>query len=339
MKTIARESNIDIIRVLSVFIIVNFHFCAALGRIESPFYRYANGGWGSVGTTMFYLMSGYVMMLNYPKVEHIKAYYQKRALSLYPTFYIVFLAGYLYHSIDMKNFQYGGAPWRFLYSILGIDGYMTMNGIQTYYIIGEWFTGVIIICYLLYPILNLLIQKYQLATTLILFLFYFSNICFHFSKTVPDAAICTGLFLFWLGMLMQTHSNHIKQTKILLPICILCIISIVSIKLPFFELPYKNLLGISIFTILYILCNQRTLPVNIEKYVQYICKISYPIYLCHHIIINILAAENVHRVHSTQDVLLLLIAAYTLILLFSSLVYYFEKGVMKALKKLPQKLK
>ena len=235
MKTITRESNIDIIRLLSVFIIINFHFCAALGKTAFLFYGYRNGGWGSVGTTIFYLMSGYVMMLNYPKVEHRKAYFQKRFLALYPTFYIVFLASYLYHSIDIQNFQYGGAPWRLLYSILGIDGYVSMNGIQSYYIIGEWFTGVLTICYLLYPLLNLLIQKYKLSTTFILFVLYFSNTLLHFSKTVPEAAICTGIFLFWLGMLIQTHANSIKRSKILVPVCILCIITIVSIKLPFFE--------------------------------------------------------------------------------------------------------
>lgn len=333
---INRESNIDIIRFISVFIIINFHFCAALGKTGSPFYGYANGGWGSVGTTMFYLISGYVMMLSYPKVTQTGLYYKKRALALYPTFYIVFLAGYLYASIDRKNFLYGGAPWRILFSLLGIDGYIALNGIQSYYIIGEWFTGILIICYLLYPVLNFLIQKCEIITSLILFLAYFSNIFLHFSKTAPDAAVCTGIFLFWLGMLIQKHSACLKRIKILIPLCIICIIVIVSVKLPFFELPYKNLLGLSLFMTLYLLFDQRVLPAGVAKCVSYICKISYPIYLCHHVIINVLVGKNINRIHSSLDEILLLLAAYILILIFSSLAYY-SSGKLKHLMRQQKK--
>ncbi len=323
-----RNFSLDLIRCLCVITIINFHFCTALSNTDSVFYGYANGGWGSVATTMFYLISGYVMMLCHPQDIDLKQFYKKRALAIFPILHLTFLCGYLYNSIKQNNFLYGGSPWRFVFSFLGIDGYASMYGIQTYYIIGEWFTGVILVCYLVYPLLNFLLRKYCLPSTIIIMGTYFANIVFPLSKISPDASISTGILLFWLGMLTYRYQTQLlKWRKIIIPITLSLIALITMVKLPFYQLPWKNVLGISIFSVLYLSLNKIEPSKYMTSLIRYVCKISYPIYLCHHMILNICVAQIAPNTLRAE--LLTLLFIYICILICSSLIYVIAQRLLK----------
>ena len=117
MNNPPRNSGLDLLRLISILMIVTFHYLSAIGYENSFLVLYANGGWGSVGTTVFFLLSGYLLIQNNQNIPLVK-FYQKRALSLFPTMHIMFLVFFIFHAIRVKNVFYGGHPCKIILSSL-----------------------------------------------------------------------------------------------------------------------------------------------------------------------------------------------------------------------------
>ena len=74
-----------------------------------------------------------------------------RAAATYPAFWLGFAALFLYGEVLHGN-NADIPRWRVIFSLLGLDGYLTPVTV-TFYKIGEWFLGVILILYLVFPLL------------------------------------------------------------------------------------------------------------------------------------------------------------------------------------------
>lgn len=285
-----RRVSLDIIRCIAILMIFTFHFSGTIGIIDSIFYGYQNGGWGCVGTTMFFVLSGFLMRECYNDMESVGLFYKKRLLAIIPLQIICFLVGYIIHSIRVSDFFYGGEPWKIIFSLIGIDAYLQFYYISNYYVIGEWFTAIILLLYILFPLLRKLFNKHMLVTTICLTLSYLGNIIWGFQNIVPDASVYTGVYMFWLGMLIQKYVHQIVKRKYLLVLPIILLLLIVNVKLPGYALIWKNLLGISIFMILLIALWQMKPDKRFTNVVCFISDISFAVYLCHHYIINWIAS-------------------------------------------------
>lgn len=320
-----RNISLDFIRIVAIWIIVTFHFCVLLTLNQG----YANGDWGCVGTTIFFVLSGYVMRLCYKQITDIKKFYIKRFLSIYPMFWISFIIAYLIHSLQLSSFRYGGPLWKLLFSIIGIDNYLSFYQIPTYAVVGEWFTFIIIILYILYPILNTLFNKRFLVTTIILVALYFSNV-FANAFTVPDDAnLITGIFMFWIGMIIEKYNQELKKHLFhSIPFIIIAFI-IIFIKLPFFPLPWKNLLGICFFIILLIITRKFDGRGFFAKNISFLSKVSYAIYLSHHFILYFMYARFGVYLISGRRILLFYVGALFIILLASIALYYITELFIK----------
>lgn len=62
------------------------------------------------------------------------------------------------------------------FSILGIDGYIANWGVQTFFLVGEWFLGYIIIIYIIFPILRKGVNEYPLLLAIITAVLYILSI-------------------------------------------------------------------------------------------------------------------------------------------------------------------
>ena len=320
-----RNISLDIIRIIAIWIIVTFHFYVLLALNEG----YANGDWGCVGTTIFFILSGYVMRLCYKQITDIKRFYKKRFLSIYPMFWIAFFTAYFIHSLHVSNFRYGGPLWKLLFSIIGIDNYLSFYQIPTYALVGEWFTIIIIILYILYPLLNVLFNKKLLVTTIILSALYFINV-FADAFTVPDDAnLITGIFMFWIGMILEKYNQELKNHLFhIIPFIIIALL-IVFVKLPFFTLPWKNLLGICIFIILLIITSKLDDGGLFARIISFLSKISYAIYLSHHIILYFMYRRFGMYLVSGKRILFFYVGILFLILLVSIVLYYITELFIK----------
>lgn len=282
----SRKSQFDIIRILAILMIFNYHFCMECGLNESLFCVYKNGGWGSVGTSIFFLLSGYLIHMG-SKNTKIDTYIKKRFLSIYPALWLSFILVYLLTSIKLNNYLWGGEIWRIALSFIGIDTYLQYYYIPTYSCVGEWFTGMILFLYIAYLLLRILIKKCPVITTIVITILYFAECIKGLQPAVPaDASIFTGLMLFWLGMLFQEYEILLKPKVIKTIAAVAVAMLIMFVRLPFIGnvLPWKNLLGIAIFYLMYVLFSLITYSETASKILSFFSSISFSVYLIHHFV-------------------------------------------------------
>lgn len=282
-----RMPQFDLLRIVAILIIFNYHFCNEIGAHQSVFYEYKNGGWGSVGTCIFFILSGYMIHMTCVSSD-MKSYFKKRFLSIFPPLWISFVIAYLITSLQQSNFLWGGNPLKLVLSFAGFDTYAVLYGLLTYACVGEWFTGMIIFLYVAYLLLRVLIKKAPVVTTIVLAVLYFAESMFAIQPIVPpDSSVFTGLALFWFGMLIQEHPDLLKFSYIKVFVAVAAAALVLFVPLPVVGnvLPWKNLLGIALF---YLLINDFAyIPYgdNGKEVLKYFSNISFIIYLTHHFVI------------------------------------------------------
>ncbi|MBE5910949.1 acyltransferase family protein [Pseudobutyrivibrio sp.] len=282
-----RMPQFDLLRVVAILIIFNYHFCTEIGAEDSIFCGYKNGGWGSVGTCIFFILSGYMIQMTCKNVD-IKKYIKKRFLSIFPPLWICFIIAYLITSISRSDFFWGGNILKLVLSFAGFDTYAVYFNILTYACVGEWFTGMIIFLYCAYLILRVLMRKAPIATTIVLTVLYFAEAMYAIQPVVPaDASIFTALALFWLGMLFQEHPNWLGYGIIKTLFALIATGLVLFVPLPYVGnvLPWKNLLGIALFYLLINLFSAIPYGDKSRETLKYLSGISFIIYLAHHFVI------------------------------------------------------
>lgn len=282
-----RMPQFDLLRIVAILIIFNYHFCIDMGADKSIFCSYKNGGWGSVGTCIFFVLSGYMIHMT-SKNKAVGEYLKKRFLSIYPPLWICFFIAFVIYGAIRNNYFWAGHPVRIILSLMGIDTYVMFYGIPTYALVGEWFTGMIIFLYAAYLLLRVLMKKAPVITTIILAALYFAESMIGIQPVfAPDASVFTGVALFWLGMLLQENEGWLKFGIIKTILAIIATAVVLLMPLPYIGnvLPWKNLLGIALFYLLTNLFSLIPYGDNSKKVLEYFGGISFIIYLIHHFVI------------------------------------------------------
>lgn len=301
-----RNYGLDYLRFIAIMMIFTFHYGCTYELFSSPIVIFKNGAWGCPGTTVFFILSGFLLRKKYEVVSDIKVFYQKRFLAIFPAFYIAFIPCYLVCSIFAGNFLFAGSPLKFIYTLLGIDNYLGFYGINTYALVGEWFTAIIIVAYLIYPLLSFFFNKNKYIVMGVITVLYLVNVFFGIDPVVADASVFSGIFLFTLGMLFSDTFAKIKRKYIVLPISVAISILIIFVNLPdsIPETITSNLLGISLFTAMYLLFTwfSATKPFSgMNKAAKYLSSLSYCIYLSHHFVLRTLFEKFEPHVNTTAS--------------------------------------
>lgn len=331
-----RELRIDIIRIIAIVMIFCFHYCCVLGLTDSHLYGYANGGWGCVGTTIFYIVSGYSLQLRYKRFDadnKISSFYKKRFFAIFPSIWIIFIVGYLVNALGGAGYRYGGSPLKIIFSILGIDGYLSFLGKQTYYVTGEWYTAVILAIYVVYPIICYIFQKFRFTGLILITLIYGLNIALWSDKVSPDASFITGILMFYIGMIICEYRDILGKCWWLIFAYITIALVIYKIELPYYKhtLPYKNLLGIVVFLIVFVLVtliDKTGKSSTFNKVISYLASITFEVYLIHHyVLIKMQARYNVNVSDSNAKIKLLVISAFITLVLAMVVNYCVKKFI------------
>lgn len=85
-----RKIEIDFIRCVCAIGIIVYHFYCHSNCSEKIFYSFANGLWGDVIVSVFFMISGAVLFLNNSEVKDWLGFYKKRWKSIFPDFYIIY---------------------------------------------------------------------------------------------------------------------------------------------------------------------------------------------------------------------------------------------------------
>ena len=174
-----REPNFDVIRAVSTVAIVLFHYSYTFYEFNisasgPEFLVFSNGDYGEVFVAVFFMLSGGVLLFNYPvlydsdkrsTLKNVADYYVNRWLAIFPMFYLGWFVMYILQSVHYGTWLWGGSAKNFILSFIGMDGYFLHWG-SNYYSIGEWFIGGIIFMYLLYPELLFLWNHARAIVTL-----------------------------------------------------------------------------------------------------------------------------------------------------------------------------
>ena len=324
--------SISFVRALSSLGILIFHyFCHSNGNFKF-LYGTANSNWGFMFSTTFFCISGTVLYYNYPKIESIKIFYYKRWKSIFPSYYICFLYFFINTAFNKKQLFYNGHWTKLFLTLIGLDGYLKYR-FNSYYLIGEWFLGAIIIIYFLYPLILFIMDINIFIIYIIIgigfILMYKTNI-FIIQK---NNNIITCLNSFYFGMISMKFKKFYFNNSFALIFSLLLLVFLSKVKI------YINAF-ILVFQLqsfsLYILLMQTGIYIMSKKYAgifHKISKISLSIYLIHHrLIINILELKNpfewyLHLSLLTLTVLLTIICSKIHLMVVDYVIksYLFEK--------------
>ena len=337
----------DVIRFVSMAAIVYYHliitlYLSGIRQLESVHHLYENNNIhvATVGVGLFFMISGAGLMLSTKDAEHLnlKEYYKKRFFKILVPFYLVYVLWLLaFMLLTGEGFSgiytSGASPIMFIFTLLGMDAYISSFGIATFSIgIGEWFLGALVIMCLVFPFLRWSIKKNKWVSLGVATVYFIIILViypmFPFAQTVPGFvnALCK-IYEFFLGMFLITVIDKLKR-----PVCLA-----VSVPVIVFFLVYPNPLPINqnlmiliqnlMFFLFFVGLEGvfNKIPCVI-KVVTFLCGFSYEFYLIHHVVIEYMTLQKVGVPFSNTDILVLFVEELLVITIFTLLV----KGLLKA---------
>ena len=273
----------DWIRAVACLGIVLYHFSVESGWMK--FFDSFGGGvsYGDIYVTVFFFISGALLAYNHREVSDLKTFYQKRALSIFPPFYLGWGLMYLRDVIRYKNLFYRGNPFSILLSLIGMDGYLAYK-VNDYYILGEWFIGAIILLYLLYPLLSYLNRRCRAVLFGSVLLLYLVSFPVNFSGMPGFRTLPSCLFSFTVGMLFVDFQDTAVSYWWA------AAAGLLALRL----VPYGNvnlkghLAGFFMAYFLYGIGTFLMKHHRVKKVMQWISGLSYYVFLTHHLAICLL---------------------------------------------------
>lgn len=283
---------LDFVRAIAVLSIVLCHFNARYSFLYmnpdrtdltiitwQPFNLFI----GDLGVAVFFIISGAALMYTYDNELNLASFYKKRALAIYPMFYIAYLVVFITRAKAILSFNLSPVKW--LFTLTGFDGYFSTLT-STYYILGEWFLGCIVLVYLVFPLLRAALKKAPVITWIVVLILYFLSVQFISIPNFNSSLILTVRIpevLF--GM---TFVKYIKKSH---PIMVAASV-IVLLESIFFIPPisssYKTTyIGISFFIVLVFISSFIKNDIC-KRICHLISKYSYAVFLTHHVIIDMI---------------------------------------------------
>lgn len=320
---------LDFIRAIATIAIVLTHFNAVYlyqGIPERAVITLAVGNLyiGDWGVSLFFIISGAALMYVYDEKCELKSFYKKRFFSIYPMFWIAYAVAFLYRFYQHKGVNNSAPKINMLLTVIGFDGYLSEN-IQTFYILGEWFLGCIILVYILFPLLRKLVIEHPrilLGGTCVMYacIIIFYNLPFLESKFVfariPE--ILMGMYFV----------KYVKKVKWPAALAALAVIIGNTVLAPAWGTTLQTTyVGIASFLLLVYISYFMKFKF-IEKPCSIVSKYSYAVFLVHHVIIyDMMGTFNLTELKPIEDYILFL-AVSAVIGLFAYLLHRLHKSVM-----------
>ena len=214
---------LDYIRAFSTILIVLTHYNALFLYLPQIYEGNAivltayvkNLYIGDWGVSLFLTISGAALMYTYQDELDVKTFYKKRFLSIFPLYWLTYFLVMSYLFLKYKTINPNGAePWKIILSMIGMDAYLG-SVTSTWLCIGEWFLGMIIFIYLLFPVLYFLMKKREGLLWIILVGAFVISL--KIPSLMPSAMrVLVRLPEFCFGMWFIKYRKLIEKKQILL---------------------------------------------------------------------------------------------------------------------------
>lgn len=323
---------LDFVRVIAVILILLTHYNAVflytypqqLQNIVLT-YRIANIYIGDLGVSIFFIISGVALMTVYGENINIKRFFKKRFISIYPMFWLTYLVAFIHRYLTTGYYGQGIPLKSMIYTLTGFDGCFAAVE-PTFYLVGEWFLGCIIIIYLFFPILRIGVKKYLgITVTAVTLLFLLGVFCY--VTAFPKAMLpIIRVAEFTFGMIFAQNIKHVNW-KVALS-SLICLIGN-TVFAPTIDNNIQTLyVGIMSFCILVYLA-QKINASWFKKCCENISKYSYAVFLCHHyIILTIMGKFDLYSM-TIQESYFMFFACCGIIILISLMLYWCNSGILK----------
>lgn len=327
----------DFIRMLATMSIILIHYNAVYLYMNPQRYdltlitnNVANIYLGSWGVSLFFILSGASLMYVYQDNMKLKLFYKKRFLSIYPMFWIAYFIVLLIHFYLYKGFTFVSAPIsNFVFTIIGLDGNL-MTVIPTFYILGEWFLGCIIMMYIVFPLLRKMIINIPILTVLIVSLIFIFMEYVYNLPLARDVIFLTRLPELCFGMYFV---KYIKNTNFIMALIAGVTLICNWIIKPQIPLDIQVLyVGIASFVLLMYIADFFKNIHFIKDFCNYISKYSYAIFLTHHVIIAYITSTFMLETLSKKGSLIVFLICFFITLIVSKGLFVLEKKVTNKIK-------
>lgn len=335
MKTVSeikRYEELDALRGIAALIVVLFHI--TLDKKEAQF----GFKLGTTGVDLFFIISGFVILMSITKVKTSADFVINRVSRLYPTYwacvtftFILICAVSLYEHNKIPFLQYVGnlTMFQFYLRINDLDGpYWTMIVEMLFYI------GVLFLFH--YKLLkNLNVFGISFILSLIIFVTFFNTISIN--RVLGIIPLLQFIPLFFAGTVfyrMYIEGNNLKNYGILT----LCLI----VQIYIFDYSGRSHMYIShfeyammmiIYFSLFVLFINGKLRFIVSKLTLFLGKISFALYLIHqYISVNLIIPIAVNHFGINFWIASFCISLPVVIMLATLITYYIEIPFSKKMK-------
>lgn len=328
-----QSKAIDFIRGFSALMIV---FCHIFQGLEHEL-----AWWFNVGVQIFFFMSGFLLAK-----EHITSpliFIKKRMKKILIPYYILIFVTICFYKllnidISLKSI------FTYLFCFQGITYSNIISGLEHL-----WFISVIILCYLLTILLNTLrckIINHNFGYIFLILVLVLIQISVNYS--ILPTAFGARIGAFIIGYFLASRYQYNFNKELIINIFWLTLITLIiriyftyfytikSFNLNiFFDnyfVPWQHtLLGVFIFIFLYVVLLNKHTEKNVFIYfINHISKLSYEIYLTHHVLI----LGPLSLLHISKYLSLNLVIIFIFIWVYSLFVFKFSNLIKNIIKKL-----
>ena len=332
---------LDLVRAIAAILIVITHFNNPY-MIGHPVFAYEPFGIyvGGLGVSLFLIISGAALMYTYGEPEKLnyRHFYFKRFIGIYPMFWIAFIIANAYLFLRNGGHVFTNASkWTLIFSILGVDGLVANTSLPTFYTLGEWFLGFILIFYAVFPLLRYGVKEHPIITGVISIILYILTLYFH---PMPFGLPSDLLLTMRLPELLfgMYFIQYVKKIPTYAAAIALLFLVIQEIHPVFNGSLAVTIVGICTFAV--IVYAAKWLDVQpIRVPVNSVSKYSYAIFLVHHILISQVFTIVDCTSLSHSDGYLLFFVDFAMIMTLSMVLYQFEKKTTEYIRKMIRKAK
>ncbi|MEL5786143.1 acyltransferase [Escherichia coli] len=342
-----RLMSLDVMRVFSLLLIITYHVFMHFKMKELPLPTSALFlPMGAVGVSFFIIISGCALGFSWGnKKGNVLGFYRKRLLSILPYFWVAYVVVAFVYFLYQGRLDFKNDLPPLVWSLIGLDGYL-MQTTKTYYLVGEWFTGFILLTYLIYPLVNKLLYRYPLSTIIIVSIsavltYDFNNYIMNFTwfwnpnpQWNPIARLPELIFgmLFVQFLQVNRHQMYIILT------CVVIIVAYAFFNIGFKNGIYSTPLLISLFVILCLFLNLMNVRGVVKSFLTKLSKYSFMAFLFHHQVIylsfNMLGIQTVLSLGFYTYLSMVVIVSFVFAIVFYPLGYAISNCLKNALNNL-----
>lgn len=284
---------LDVIRVLALIVIILFHFNLEMLVVHPGVPLILPNVYGGIisgelGVDIFIILSGAALAIAYRDKFTIGAFYLRRLAAMLPMYWVAYVVAMGLH-FYMTDQLPPNLDMLWL-TVIGMDGFLLYK-IPNAYLMGEWFFGMILILYAVFPILRFCVNRAPVLTLAIGVAWL--AVIQQFYDQISDMAFSRNPIMLWpfmvFGMVFMRGVQEDALKKGWHKIALAAVI--ISGMSMYPQMPHMlRYLFVSalVFGLLVFAFSSLTPQGWAGAAVQALSKYSFPAFLMHHILGNML---------------------------------------------------